>query len=308
MIIGVEGWEDAGVYKLTDDLAIVQTVDYFTPIVDDPYDFGRIAAANALSDIYAKGGKPLTAMNLVCFPSKTMDLAILKKILRGAMEKIEEAGAALVGGHSVEDPELKFGLSVTGIIHPDRVVRNTGAHPGDGLVLTKPLGTGVINTAIKAGMADAGTITAVSDLMASLNRPASEAMMRIGVHACTDITGFGFLGHACEMIQGMPFGFEIEASAVPVMPPAIRFAQMGLIPGGTYRNREFRAGMVDFASNVPRWVPDILFDPQTSGGLLIALSPEKTDSFLAAVHPAGCPEAAWVGRVSAEIPGKIIVR
>ena len=308
MIIGVEGWEDAGVYRLTEDLAIVQTVDYFTPIVDDPFDFGRIAAANALSDIYAKGGRPLTAMNLVCFPSKTMDLAVLREILRGAMEKLREAGVALMGGHSVEDPELKFGLSVTGVIHPDQIIRNTGANPGDDLILTKPLGTGVINTAIKAGMADAQTIAAVSTLMASLNRTASEAMTRIGVHACTDITGFGFLGHACEMVQGKPFGFEIEAAAVPVMPAAIRFAQMGLIPGGTYRNREFRADMVDFAPDLPRWVPNILFDPQTSGGLLIALSPEKTGTFLDAVRSAGCPGAARVGKVRAARAGKIMVR
>lgn len=307
MIIGVEGWEDAGVYRLTDDLAIVQTVDYFTPIVDDPYDFGRIAAANALSDIYAKGGRPLTAMNLVCFPSKTMDLSILREILRGAMEKLREADVALVGGHSVEDPELKFGLSVTGVIHPARVIRNTGAHPGDDLVLTKPLGTGVINTAIKAGMADAQTVADVTALMASLNRSASEAMMAISVHACTDITGFGFLGHACEMVQGMPFGFEIHAAAVPVMPAAVRFAQMGLIPGGTYRNRNFRADRVDFAPDLPRWVPDVFFDPQTSGGLLIALPPEKTATYLETLRAAGCPQAAVVGTVRADLRGRVFV-
>ncbi len=308
VIIGMEGWEDAGVYKLTDDLAIVQTVDYFTPIVDDPYSFGQIAAANALSDIYAKGAKPLTAMNLVCFPSKTMDISILREILRGGTDKLREAGTALVGGHSVEDPELKFGLSVTGIIHPDRIVRNTGARPGDLLILTKPLGTGIINTAIKAGMADAKTIAAVTAQMAALNRIASEVMMQIGVHACTDVTGFGFLGHACEMVENMPFGFEIDAAAVPVIPQAIHFAQMGLIPGGTYRNREFRAGMVELAPNLPRWIPDILFDPQTSGGLLIALSPESAGPFLEAVRSAGCREAARVGKVDTALAGRVIVR
>jgi len=308
VILGVGGWEDAGVYRLTDDLAIVQTVDYFTPIVDDPYAFGQIAAANALSDVYAKGGRPITAMNMVCFPSKTMDISILREILRGGMDKLREAGVALVGGHSVEDPELKFGLSVTGVIHPGKVVRNTGAKPGDSLILTKPLGTGIINTAIKAGAAEGKTISTVTQHMAALNRNASEVMMEIGVHACTDVTGFGFLGHACEMIQDTPIGFEIDHKAVPVMPEAIRFAQTGFVPGGMYRNRDFRAKMVDFASGLPQWVADVFFDPQTSGGLLMAVSPEKAPQLLDRLRVSGCGESALVGRVVAGPVGRILVR
>ena len=202
LIVGMERAEDAGVYKLSDDLAIIQTVDFFTPIVDDPYMFGQIAAANALSDVYAMGGKPLTAMNIVCFPIKTMDISILREILKGGLDKMKEAGVTLVGGHSVEDSELKYGLSVTGTIHPLKVLTNVGAKVGDRLILTKPLGTGIINTAIKGGMATEDSIEMVTRYMASLNKKASEVMQEIGANACTDVTGFGLLGHAFEMIEG----------------------------------------------------------------------------------------------------------
>jgi len=308
LIVGLDRWDDAGVYRLSDDLAIVQTVDFFTPIVDDPYDFGRIAAANALSDVYAMGGRPITAMNLVCFPAKKMDISILREILKGGMDKLKEAGVALVGGHSVEDSEIKYGLSVTGVIHPKRVVANAGAMPGDVFILTKPLGTGIINTAIKAGMASKEQIAAVIEQMAMLNRRASELMQEVGVHAGTDITGFGLLGHACEMIQNSGVGMEIIYSSVPIFPGAIDFARTGLVPGGTYRNKSFRAGMVEFAPDIPEWAPDILFDPQTSGGLLMAVPPRKAKGLLAKLKEAGCARSAIVGKAVSQPAARIIVR
>ncbi|GAG34760.1 unnamed protein product, partial [marine sediment metagenome] len=201
VIRGMESLDDAGVYKLSDDLAIIQTIDFFTPVVDDPYDFGQIAAANALSDVYAMGGKPLTAMNVVCFPTKQMDISILKDILRGGMDKMSEAGVTLLGGHSIDDAELKYGLSVTGTVHPKRLVTNSGAKVGDRLILTKPLGTGIINTALKAGEVNEETVAKVTKCMASLNKKASELMQEVEVHACTDITGFGFLGHTCQLAR-----------------------------------------------------------------------------------------------------------
>ena len=207
--MGIERAEDAGVYKLTDELAIIQTMDFFTPIVDDPYTFGQIAVANALSDVYAMGGSALTAMNIVCFPEKTMDMSILKEILAGGLDKMHEAGVLLVGGHSVEDQELKYGLSVTGIIHPAKVVLNTGAEVGDVLILTKPLGTGIISTAIKGEVAGEEAVAKITRSMSALNRRASELMQEVGVHACTDVTGFGLLGHAAEMIEGTDVGMVI---------------------------------------------------------------------------------------------------
>lgn len=306
--MGLEGFEDAGVYKLTDDLAIIQTVDYFTPIVDDPYAFGQIAVANALSDVYAMGGKPITAMNIVCFPIKTMDISILREILSGGLDKLKEAEVTLVGGHSVEAPELKYGLSVTGVIHPEKVVFNSRARAGDSLILTKPLGTGIINTAIKAKNVDEKTIAAITKQMATLNKTASELMQEIGVHACTDVTGFGFLGHACEMIQNSDIGFEIYHSSVPIFPQAPKFAQMGLIPGGAYRNRDFRASMVEFDAGLPDWISDVFFDPQTSGGLLISVAAGNADNLVGMLRSAGYTQAAVVGSVIPDVPGKILVR
>ena len=216
--MGMERSEDAGVYKLRDDLAIIQTVDFFTPIVDDPYTFGQIAAVNALSDVYAKGGRPLTALNLVCFPVKTMDISMLREILTGGLNKMREAGVVLVGGHSVEDPELKYGLSVTGVIHPDRVIMNNGSQVGDKLILTKPLGTGIISTALKRGEASEKAVAKSVKSMMTLNRKASELMLTVDVHACTDVTGFGLLGHACEMIEGTDVGMIIHSDKVPCLP------------------------------------------------------------------------------------------
>jgi len=295
------------VYKLTDDLAIVQTLDFFTPIVDDPYSFGQVAAANALSDVYAMGGQPLTAMNIVCFPIKTMDISVLQEILAGGLAKVHEAGAILVGGHTVEDDELKYGLSITGVIHPDKVVLNTGARTGDKLILTKPLGTGIISTAVKGGVASADAEAKIVKSMTTLNRKAAELMQEIGVHAGTDVTGFGLLGHAGEMINGSDVGMAIHATAVPFFPEAREYAGMGMIPGGLRRNRDFRSNMVTIKKTVPDYMSDILFDPQTSGGLLIAVAPEKAQGLLERMHREGIDEAAMIGEVVAEPKGKITV-
>jgi len=295
------------VYKLTDDLAIVQTLDFFTPIVDDPYSFGQVAAANALSDVYAMGGRPLTAMNIVCFPIKTMDISVLQDILRGGMEKVHESGAIVVGGHTVEDAELKYGLSVSGVIHPAEVVLNSGSKVGDKLILTKPVGTGIISTAIKGGLANASAEAKIVRSMTTLNQKAAELMQAVGVHACTDITGFGLLGHASEMIDHSDVGMIIQASAVPFFAEARKFAELGMIPGGLHRNRDFRINMVTIEKAVPAYLADILFDPQTSGGLLIAVSAEKADGLLARMHQEGIPEAAVIGEVVAEPKGHITV-
>ena len=283
-------------------------MDFFTPIVDDAYTFGQIAAANALSDVYAMGGKPLTALNIVCFPREILDISVLKDILAGGLDKMREAGVILVGGHSVEDPELKYGLSVTGTIHPARVVLNSGARAGDRLILTKPLGTGIIATAIKAGVAGEAAVAAIVVSMSALNRRASELMLAAGVHACTDVTGFGLIGHAAEMVDRTEVGMVIQASAVPCFPGARELAEMGMLPGGLQRNRDFRQHMVSFESGVPPYLADIICDPQTSGGLLIALPEEKAPGLLDRLHAEGITGAAIIGEVVAEPKGRIIVR
>jgi selenide,water dikinase len=302
----LEKADDAGVYKLTDDLAIVQTVDFFTPIVDDPYMFGQIAVANALSDVYAMGGRPLTAMNIVCFPIKTLDISVLRDILRGGIDKLREAGVVLVGGHSVDDPELKYGLSVTGTIHPKRILTKGGARPGDQLILTKRIGTGIITTAAKGRLAGEKAVETVAQSMAALNKTASEVMLQIGVNACTDITGFGLLGHACEMIQDSEVGFKIRSVSVPIFPETLSLARMGMIPGGTSRNKEFRAKMVD-AVGLGDVMLDILFDPQTSGGLFMSVGPDKAGLLLSALKEAGVADAAIVGEVVSHPKQRILV-
>lgn len=308
LITGIERAEDAGVYKLSEELAIILTIDFFTPIVDDPFAFGQIAAVNALSDVYAMGGKALTAMNIVCFPTQTMDISILKEILAGGLDKIREAGAMLVGGHSIDDKELKYGLSVTGIIHPKDVVRNSGAKAGDKLILTKPLGTGILSTAIKSELADDVVISAVVKCMSTLNRKASELMRMAEVHACTDITGFGLLGHASEMVEGTDVGMIIYSSKVPFFPEAKKYADMGMVPGGTSRNREFRANMLEIDANIPTYMDDILFDPQTSGGLLISVPDKKAESLVKRMHDEDIEKAAIIGEVVTEPKGRIIVK
>ena len=304
--MGLEKADDAGVYRLADDLAIVQTVDFFTPIVDDPYTFGQIAVANALSDVYAMGGKPLTAMNIVCFPSKTLDISVLREILRGGIDKMFEAGVLLVGGHSVDDPELKYGISVTGTVHPKRLLTKGGAKPGDQLILTKPIGTGIVNTAAKGRLASEQVIETVARSMAALNKTASEMMLETGVNACTDITGFGLLGHACEMIQDSEVGFKIRSISVPIFPETLGLARMGMVPGGTYRNKEFRSGMVDAAGTADVMM-DILFDPQTSGGLLISVSADKAGLLLTKLKEAGVSDAVIVGEVVSHPKQRIVV-
>jgi selenide,water dikinase len=303
----MEQAEDAGVYKLRDDLAIVQTVDFFTPIVDSPYDFGRIAVANSLSDVYAMGGKPLTALNIVCFPEGSMDISVLREVLRGGLDKMHEAGVILLGGHSVEDPELKYGISVTGTVHPDKVVHNHGARRGDRLILTKPLGTGIISTAIKGGSATGEAIETIVASMTALNSTASELMQEAGVSAATDVTGFGLLGHACEMIEGADVGMVINAESIPIFEETRELAEMGMIPAGLHRNRDFRKDMVEIDSKVPQYLQDILFDPQTSGGLLIAVPEKKAPELLERLHEEGIKDAAIIGEVVGENKGRIRV-
>jgi selenide,water dikinase len=307
LIVGLERADDAGVYKITDDIAIIQTVDFFTPIVDDPYWFGQIAAANAMSDVYAMGGVPKTAMNVVTFPLKEMDISVLRQILQGGLDKMREADVVLVGGHSVEDKELKYGLSVTGFIHPNRIITKKDMEPGDQLILTKSLGTGIINTAIKGGIVSNETIESITRLMATLNRDAAEVMGHYPVHACTDITGFGLLGHICEMVVDTDVGIKLQASLVPYFPEAMEYARMGLVPVGTYKNREFREAFVDFAPSVDRFMQDILFDAQTSGGLLISVAREGANELLSELRRRGIADATVIGEVVSEPKEKISV-
>jgi len=307
VLVGLDRADDAGVYRVTDDIALIQTVDFFTPIVDDPYWFGQIAAANALSDVYAMGGVPKTAMNLVAFPLKDMDISILRQIIQGGLDKMTEAGVVLVGGHSVEDKELKYGLSVTGFIHPDRILTKKNLRAGDRLILTKPLGTGIVNTAIKGGLASDDIIERVTHLMATLNRKAAEVMSHYPVHGCTDITGFGLLGHMAEMVSDTPFGIRLTSKAIPILPEAIEYAGMGLVPAGAYKNREFRECMVDFVPSVDRLVQDILFDPQTSGGLLIGVDPDRAEDLVTELKDQGVEDAAVIGEVTTEPRERIVV-
>jgi selenide, water dikinase len=292
VLVGFERSDDAGVYRLTDQLALVQTVDFFTPVVDDPYAFGLIAAANALSDVYAMGGTPLCAMNIVTFPADAMEIGILREVLRGGLDKLREAGVALVGGHSVTDPELKYGLSVTGTVHPERVWTNAGARAGDALVLTKPLGTGIVNTAIKAGAAGALEIAEVTASMARLNRAAAGIAARFTVRACTDVTGFGLVGHGCEMICGTGLGLEIDAAALPFFATARGHAATGLLPGGLHRNREHWKTTLVIAAGVDPFFSDLACDPQTSGGLLIAVGADEAPQLVAALRAEGITAAA----------------
>lgn len=305
--MGLDRADDAGVYRISDDLALIQTVDFFTPIVDDPYWFGQIAAANAMSDVYAMGGVPRTAMNLVGFPLGDLDIEVLRQVLMGGLEKMKEAGVVLVGGHSVEDKELKYGLSVTGFIHPSRVLTKKNLGTGDALILTKPLGTGIVNTAIKGGLASPDLIQRVTRLMAELNRTAALVMMDHEVHACTDITGFGLLGHLAEMVLGSGKSLVIQSSETPVMPEALEYAAMGMVPAGAHKNREFRECMTSFSPRVSAVTRDILFDPQTSGGLLICCAYSQAESILSELQRRGLNGCAIMGRVIADPGEKIFV-
>jgi selenide,water dikinase len=308
LLTGFEHADDAGVYKLSADLALVQTVDFFTPTVDDPFTFGQIAATNALNDVYAMGGKPLTAMNIVCFPIKTMDKSVLREVLRGGLHKMREAGVLLIGGHSVEDNEIKYGLSVTGVIHPDKVLFNRGAKAGDSLILTKPLGTGIISTAIKAEEATSEMVTKAISCMTQLNKKTSEMMIAAGdIHACTDITGFGFLGHACEMIEGSDVAMNINSAAVPVFTGLQELVETGFVPGGLYRNKNFRNSQIETADTCPPWLLDVFFDPQTAGGLFFSLPRKQAQNLVEKMRRYGIGDAAVVGEVVADHPGKIFI-
>jgi selenide,water dikinase len=298
--------DDAGVYKLRDDLAIVETVDMIAAIVDDPYSFGMIAAANGISDIYAMGGKPITAMNIVGFPSESMDISVLTKILQGALAKLNEAGVMLLGGHSVRNDEVKFGVSVTGLIHPDRIVTKGGAKVGDRLILTKPIGTGILTTALKAEMLPAGVLEKLVAQMAQLNDRACQAMLDVGAHACTDITGFALLGHACEMAEASGISIELDSKKIPVIPESLQFAHMGLIPEGMYANWEYRNAMIQ-AGAIDEDTMSVLYDPQTSGGLLISVAEDRAVAMLAKLRELGVADAAVIGRVIEASPAPQII-
>lgn len=308
MIVGLENSEDAGVYRITDDLALIQTVDFFTPIVNDPFDFGRIAAANALSDVYAMGGRPVTAMNIVCFPISKMDKSILKEILRGGLEKIHESGAVLAGGHSVDDLELKYGLSVTGFVDPQHVWANSGARPGDALILTKPLGTGILTTAIKAGLVSTEAETQAIELMATLNKYAAEAISTYDIHGCTDVTGFGLLGHALEMAQASKVTLTIEVQKVPIIAEVLDHAGMGLVPAGSYANRNYCASSVREIGSIDPILLDVIADAQTSGGLLLTLPADVASKALEDLHSAGVSSSAIIGVVTQQDKGIVELR
>lgn len=308
VIIGLGTSDDAGVYRIDDSSALVQTVDFITPIVDDPFTFGRIAACNSLSDVYAMGGRPLTALNILCFPTGKFTLDVMREILLGGLAVLEEAKTQLLGGHSVDDPELKYGLAVTGLVDPARAVRNDALRGGDALILTKPLGTGVIATAVKAGMAEETVTEPFVRSMASLNRTAAELMLLHGAHACTDVTGFGFIGHLREMLGDAGLEIVIDSSAVPLLPGARAAAVEGLLPAGMYRNRDFVGSLCRTDPSVPSDILDILFDPQTSGGLLIALDEERAGGLLRDLKDRGVDGSAIVGHVAGGSSPSILVR
>jgi len=312
LIVGSETCDDAGVYRLNETTALIQTVDFFTPIVDDPHAFGRITAANALSDVYAMGGKPLLCMNILACPVKTMENEVFREVVKGGLVKIKEAGALLVGGHSIEDDELKYGLSVTGIVHPDRILLNSGARPGDLLLLTKPLGTGILSTALKGGLAGPGVEPLLVEIMATLNRQPAEIVMaddfagdpESAVHACTDITGFGLLGHLHEMAEASGVAMQVNIADLPVLPGVLEFIEMGIIPEGAYTNTDYyRQWLSDLPDELePREV--LGFDPQTSGGLLFSLPRAGAGRLLAELERRA--NGGWIiGEVTAGKPGRI---
>jgi selenide, water dikinase len=301
----METHDDAGVFRLGPDLALIQTVDFFTPIVDDPFQFGAIAAANAFSDVYAMGGTPRTALNLVGWPQGDLPWDVLGEILKGAHEVVHEAGAVLAGGHSVKAPELFFGLSVTGTVHPDRIVTNAGARPGDVLFLTKPIGTGVLTTALKKGTLSREALALVTATMRRLNAGAAEAMVEVGANAATDVTGFGLLGHLLEMARGSRVAIEIDPSRVPILPEALEHARAGDKPGGLGANRLYASPSIEGASGIDPALLDLLYDPQTSGGLLISVPEGRADQMQKALALHGVEGAARIGRMIGEGSGTI---
>ena len=297
MIVGANDKDDAGVYKISSDLALVQTLDFITPICDDPFEFGKIAACNSLSDIYAMGAKPITAMNIISFPLKKFSLDILNLILKGGLEIMKEADVQLLGGHSIDDPELKYGLSVTGTIHPDRIIRNNGIKLNDSLVLTKPLGTGIIATAIKGEIADTEIINNFIKSMSTLNKTASEIMLKFNVNASTDVTGFGLIGHILEMMEGNGMSVILDSKSIPILDGTEEYASNGLLPGGLHRNRHYTDSICAVSKSVKQEISDILFDPQTSGGLLISLPGNEAELMIKEMHSAGIIHASIIGEI-----------
>lgn len=297
LLVGFETSDDAAIYKVTDDIAMIHTVDFFTPVVDDPYQFGQIAAANALSDVYAMGGEPKTALNIVGFPS-CLDTSVLSEIMAGGASKVREAGAVLVGGHSIQNDEPLYGLCVSGFVHPDRILRNKGARPGDALILTKQLGSGLVNTAAKAEMASEASLQEALTVMTSLNQKAKRVLEKYEVHACTDITGFGLAGHCLEMAAASGVTIDLYMHSLPVMQDALEYAETGLVPAGAYRNRNYTAAQTD-TGGVPEKYIDLACDPQTSGGLLVSVSEPDTTDILRDFRKAGlATKARVIGYVS----------
>jgi len=295
MIVGVETSDDAGVFRLRSDLAIVNTVDFFTPIVDDPFVFGQIAAANALSDIYAMGGEPKTAMNIVCFPRGKLDIQILGEVLKGGADKAREAGTVVIGGHSIIDEEIKYGMAVTGVIHPDKVIRNVGVQEGDALVLTKALGTGIITTALKRGKASKESVQQAVVSMVTLNKTASKVMRDYPVHACSDVTGYGLLGHALEMASGSGVTLILESSKLPLLERARRLAEKGYLTGGCKRNRAYLQDKITIDQSIREGLVEVAMDPQTSGGLLIALAQRYAEKMVNDLRDNGVKLATTIG-------------
>lgn len=306
LLVGLDTSDDAGVYKINDETALVQTLDYFTPIVDDPYMFGQIGAANALSDVYAMGGKPITVMNIVGFPIGTLDKSILADILAGASDKVSESGATLVGGHSIDDQEPKFGLSVTGTIHPEHIRTNTGAKPGDRLILTKPIGVGILTTAIKKDLLNQEDLDEVMDVMATLNKKAAEIMSDYTVHACTDVTGFGLLGHTLEIAKGSQVGVTVTSKNVPVLSKARELAEQNVIPGGTRQNHQWLSANIDYDTSINEIDQLILCDAVTSGGLLISVPEVEAESLQKALQDQQV-NSSIIGEVTGENPDRIKV-
>lgn len=300
--MGTATSDDAAVFQLTPELAVVTTVDFITPVVEDPYTWGRIAAANALSDVYAMGAQPIFALNTVNFPRDTLPLESLEQVLLGGSATALDAGISILGGHSVDDPEPKYGMVAVGVVHPERVVRNVGARVGDVLVLTKPLGVGIITTAIKRGVASAAADAAATEVMVTLNRAAGEAMVAAGqaIHAATDVTGFGLLGHLSEMLRAGGLGVEVDAASVPVLDPAWDLARAGVVPGGTHRNLESLAAMLDWAEHLDETCRLVLADAQTSGGLLMAVAADEIDALLSALRARGVRWATPIGRFTSD--------
>ena len=307
ILVDASSRDDAAVFLMAPDRAIVATVDFFTPIVDDPYDFGRIAATNAFSDLYAMGATPLFALNLVGWPRDKLPFELLGDVLRGGADVARAAGAFVLGGHSVDDPEPKYGMAAIGEVHPDRIVTNAGARPGDALVLTKPLGTGVLTTALKRDLLNEADLGPAVTTMTTLNAGAARAMLGVGVHAATDVTGFGLLGHLRTLLEASGAAAEVRAAAVPLLPRAAEAAERGAIPGGTERNAASVADAVSFANGVDQTTRLLLADAQTSGGLLIAVAAERADALVAALRREATPAAAVIGRVVTGTPGAIVV-